>query len=76
MINDNWYKIKIYNFGLVSFLSGLVLWLNNKMQAFLKGPDGSAPAKKPPPSSDPSSAPGTSKKDVHSAKKHIPWVEK
>ena len=70
MINDNWYKI--YIFGLVSFLSGLVFWLNDKMQAFLKGPDGSAPAKKPAPSS----APGTSKKDVHSAKKHIPWVEK
>ena len=43
-----------------------------KMQAFLKGPDGAAPAKKPAPSS----APGTSKKDGHSAKKHIPWVEK
>ena len=60
----------------MSFLSGLVkvvLWLNDKMQAFLKGPDGSAPAKKPEPSLASSAAPGTSKKD---AKKHIPWVEK
>ncbi|KAL8567193.1 replication factor C subunit 4 [Nucella lapillus] len=43
------------------------------MEAFLRGPGGAPPAKKPAPLS---SAPGTSKKDGRTAKKHIPWVEK
>lgn len=42
------------------------------MQAFLKGPGGVPPSKKPAATS----APGTSKKDDRTAKKHIPWVEK
>ncbi|KAK7090439.1 replication factor C subunit 4-like [Littorina saxatilis] len=42
------------------------------MQAFLKGPGGAPPAKKPAPAP----APGTSKKDGKPVKKHIPWVEK
>ncbi|KAK7486274.1 hypothetical protein BaRGS_00022444 [Batillaria attramentaria] len=44
------------------------------MQAFLKGPGGAPPTKKPVAAQP--SASGTSKKDVRQSKKHIPWVEK
>lgn len=44
------------------------------MQAFLKGPSGAPPAKKPAAPAPSSSA--SSKKEGRQTKKHIPWVEK
>lgn len=46
------------------------------MQAFLKGPGGAPPVKKPAPTQPTASSSGTTKKDARQSKKHIPWIEK